>query len=117
VLLTISYLLLAVLAGHFHYQADRTGMPEMQFAAIRETLGLGDAMCSRHLKPLPDCGYVQLAKRRGESNRHMITRASLTPAGRVALEAHLAALRAIAKGEMTGTCIKRSARVPARRTD
>ncbi|MEE8736185.1 transcriptional regulator [Bifidobacterium subtile] len=76
-----------------------TGMPEMQFAVIRETLGLSDAMCSRHLKILSDCGYVKLSKRRGESNRHMITWASLTSAGREALEAHLAALQAIASGE------------------
>lgn len=73
---------------------------EMPFSAIRETLGLSDAMCSRHLKTLSDCGYVSTDKRPGETNRHMVTWAALTPEGRQALEAHLAALRAIAAGQM-----------------
>lgn len=77
-----------------------SGMKEVPFSAIRETLGLSDAMCSRHLKTLADCGYVTLTKRRGESNRHMVTWASITPAGRTAMTAHLAALRAIAAGDL-----------------
>lgn len=64
------------------------------------TLGLSDAMCSRHLKTLADCGYVTLTKRRGETNRHMVTWAAITPQGRAAMTAHLAALRAIAAGDM-----------------
>lgn len=77
-----------------------SSLQEMQFATIRDTLGLSDAMCSRHLKTLADCDYVRLTKRQGESNRHMVTWASLTPTGHAALQGHLAALRAIAAGDM-----------------
>lgn len=77
-----------------------SGMKEVPFSVIRETLGLSDAMCSRHLKTLADCGYVVLTKRRGESNRHMVVWASITPEGRAAMTAHLAALRAIAAGDL-----------------
>lgn len=77
-----------------------SAVKEMRFADIRETLGLSDAMCSRHLNTLAESGYINLTKVRGESSRHMVTWASLTPEGRRALEAHLAALQAIASGAM-----------------
>ncbi|KFI91896.1 Transcriptional regulator [Bifidobacterium stellenboschense] len=71
---------------------------EMRFADIREALGLSDAMCSRHLTTLAGDGYIALTKRPGESTRHMVTWAAITPEGRRALAGHLAALQAIAQG-------------------
>lgn len=75
-------------------------MTELPFSGLRDMLGLSDAMCSRHLKTLGECGYVTLSKRENESNRHLITWANLTPAGRQALQGHLAALKALAEGEL-----------------
>lgn len=72
------------------------GAGEVEFAAIRDMLGVSDAVCSKHLKVLADNGYVALAKRPGQRNGHDVTWISLTDEGREAFDAHVAALRAIA---------------------
>lgn len=73
---------------------------EMCFADIRDALGLSDSMCSRHLNALAESSYIDVYKLPGDTNRHRVTWAALTPQGRQALEAHLAALQAIANGTM-----------------
>ncbi|KAA8822026.1 transcriptional regulator [Bifidobacterium vespertilionis] len=72
------------------------GAGEVEFAAIRDMLGVSDAVCSKHLKVLSDNGYVTLAKRPGQRNGHDVTWVSLTDEGREAFESHIAALQAIA---------------------
>ncbi|PWG64790.1 transcriptional regulator [Bifidobacterium callitrichidarum] len=71
---------------------------ELQFAAIRDTLGMNDAACSKHLKTLADCGYVSVSKREADDSRHMVRWYAMTPAGRAAFDAHLAEIKRIAAG-------------------
>ena len=54
---------------------------EMQFAALRDTLDISDAACSKHLKVLVDCGYATVEKRESDSSRHMVRWYALTSAG------------------------------------
>lgn len=74
---------------------------ELEFAVLREALQLRDANLSKNLKVLSEAGLVRLRKelspQRNDSRR--LTFASLTPAGRLAFAAHLAALQAIATGD------------------
>lgn len=73
---------------------------EVEFAVVRDTLGLTDAHLSKNLKVLADRGYVTLRKEgspgRGDARR--LTFVGLTPSGSAAVEAHLAALAEIAGG-------------------
>ncbi|WP_217625101.1 transcriptional regulator [Bifidobacterium sp. SO4] len=71
---------------------------ELQFAAIRDTLGMNDAACSKHLKTLADCGYVSVSKREADDSRHMVRWYAMTPTGCAAFEAHLAEIKRIAAG-------------------
>ena len=73
----------------------------LEFSVIRDALELKDANLSKNLKVLSDADLVTVTKEsspdRGDARR--LTWVALTPAGRTALEAHLAALRAIADGD------------------
>jgi DNA-binding MarR family transcriptional regulator len=73
---------------------------ELDFAVLRDTLGVSDATLSKNLKSLSDAGYVSVQKlasdKRGDSRR--ITWLRLTSAGRQAFEDHIRAVRAIAAG-------------------
>lgn len=73
-------------------------MAELEFAVVRDTLALTDAHLSKNLKVLVDAGLVAVRKERsaarGDARR--LTWVSLTPAGRKAVESHLAALAQIA---------------------
>nr|WP_274607641.1 transcriptional regulator [Bifidobacterium miconis] len=71
---------------------------EVEFAAIRDMLGVSDAVCSKHLKVLAENGYVTLDKRPGNRNGHDITWVSLTDEGAEAFASHIAALQLIAAG-------------------
>ncbi|MGO1973821.1 MAG: transcriptional regulator [Propionibacteriaceae bacterium] len=70
----------------------------IDFAVLRDTLEVSDATLSKHLKTLVVAGYVRTSKvassARTDSRR--LTWVSLTPEGRLAFAAHVAALRAIA---------------------
>lgn len=70
------------------------------FSAIRDSLNVGDAALSKHLKVLVDGGFVVMTKSSsvGRSDARRISWLSLTPEGRQAFDSHLAALRAIATG-------------------
>ncbi|WP_223852440.1 winged helix-turn-helix domain-containing protein [Bifidobacterium tissieri] len=37
---------------------------KLRFDALRDSLGVSDAVCSKHLKTLADHGYVTLSKKR-----------------------------------------------------
>lgn len=66
----------------------------LDFTTVREALSISDSVLSKQVKILADAGYVQISKTRHGSRTR--TWLSLTDAGRVALEGHLAELRRIA---------------------
>jgi DNA-binding MarR family transcriptional regulator len=65
----------------------------MDFATMREIVGVSESVLSKHVKQLEDAGYVVIDKRTLASR--VRTWLALTRAGRKALEAHMAALRAL----------------------
>lgn len=71
---------------------------QLDFAVLRDTLGVSDATLSKHLKTLVSAGYVESEKAalagRGDARR--ITWLSLTIPGREAFDAHVRALQEIA---------------------
>lgn len=64
----------------------------VDFATLRDLLGVADSVLSKHLKALQEAGYVTLDKRTGLGGRTR-TWVRSTPEGRTAYEAHVAALR------------------------
>ena len=60
----------------------------VDFAFVRDEIGLSDSALSKQLSTLEAAGYVELERR-----KHL--RAQLTAAGREAFAGHVAALRAI----------------------
>jgi DNA-binding MarR family transcriptional regulator len=65
----------------------------MDFATLREIVLVSESVLSKHVKLLEEAGYVAVAKRTSLSR--VRTWLSLTRRGRAALDAHLAALRAL----------------------
>ena len=65
----------------------------IDFATIREALGVSESVLSKHAKQLEDAGY--LAVRKTPSDGRVRTWLSLTSPGRKALKSHLAALKAL----------------------
>jgi DNA-binding MarR family transcriptional regulator len=65
----------------------------VEFAFIRDQLGLSDSALSKQLSTLEEAGYVHIE--RPVSDRRRRVRARLTAAGRTAFQGHVAALRAI----------------------
>jgi DNA-binding MarR family transcriptional regulator len=68
----------------------------MDFAAVRDAVGVSDSVLSKHVKQLEEAGYVQVRKATIASRQR--TSLSLTAAGRAAFEAHVAELRRITGG-------------------
>jgi DNA-binding MarR family transcriptional regulator len=73
---------------------------EIDFAVLRETLGISDASLSKHLKVLTEAGFVRTKKRASatRSDSRRLTWVRLTPSGRKAFDEHVAELRIIAAG-------------------
>jgi len=69
------------------------GAHEVEFAAVRDASGLTDSLVSKQATALEAAGYLTI--RKGHVGRRSRTWLSLTPAGRVALRRHVAALRRI----------------------
>ncbi len=69
------------------------GCAEAEFSAVRDYCQISDASVSRIATVLDEAGYVKI--RKGHVGRRPRTWLSLTPAGRTALNRHLAALQAI----------------------
>lgn len=65
----------------------------VEFAFVRDQLGLSDSALSKQLTTLADAGYVTIE--RTVSDRRRRVKARLTPAGRAAFTGHVAALRAM----------------------
>jgi DNA-binding MarR family transcriptional regulator len=68
----------------------------MEFAAVRDEVGVSDSVLSKHVKQLEEAGYVKVRKATIASRQR--TSLSLTPAGRTAFGAHVAELRRITGG-------------------
>lgn len=73
--------------------AALAGVDKAEFSAIRDAVETSDSELSRQLTRLFDAGYVDISKNR--VGRYAKTWLAITPAGRDALRAHTAALRAI----------------------
>ncbi|MFI1968257.1 transcriptional regulator [Streptomyces cinnamoneus] len=71
---------------------------EIEFATIRETLGVSPSVLSKHVTVLSDAGYVE--QRRGVRDTRQRVWLKLTKTGRAAYHAHLAALRAIVNADL-----------------
>ena len=68
----------------------------MEFAAVRDEVGVSDSVLSKHVKQLEEAGYVAVRKATIASRQR--TSLSLTRAGRTAFTAHVAELRRITGG-------------------
>ena len=68
----------------------------MEFAAVRDAVGVSDSVLSKHVKQLEEAGYVAVRKATIASRQR--TSLALTPAGRRAFGAHVAELRRITGG-------------------
>jgi len=65
----------------------------MDFAAVRNEVGVSDSVLSKHVKQLEEAGYVKVGKATIASRQR--TSLSLTRDGRAAFAAHVAELRRI----------------------
>ena len=66
---------------------------EAEFARFKAVTGASDSVMSKHLSALAEAGFIKL--RKGPLDGRQRTWASLTRAGRVAFDEHVAALRRI----------------------
>ena len=66
----------------------------MEFATVRDAVGVSDSVLSKHVKQLEEAGYVTVRKATVASRQR--TSLALTAAGRGAFDAHVAELRRIA---------------------
>ena len=69
---------------------------DVEFAALRDALGVADSVVSKHLKVLAEAGYVSLRKAANIGRQRTWVR--LTARGSDAYAAHVAALREIVAG-------------------
>jgi DNA-binding MarR family transcriptional regulator len=63
------------------------------FATVRDAVGAGDSVISKHTRTLEEAGYVEV--RKGAVGRRARTWFRLTDTGRAAFEAHLAWLNSL----------------------
>ncbi|TYP84744.1 transcriptional regulator [Blastococcus xanthinilyticus] len=68
----------------------------MDFATVREQVGVSDSVLSKHVRQLEEAGYVTVRKATRASR--VRTSLGLTAAGRAAFDAHVAELRRITGG-------------------
>ena len=66
----------------------------MDFATVRDAIGVSDSVLSKHVKQLEEAGYVAVRKATVASRQR--TSLALTREGRAAFDAHVAELRRIA---------------------
>ena len=67
---------------------------DMEFGAVRDSVGVSDSVLSKHVKQLEEARYVKVSKATRASRQR--TNLSLTGPGRQAFAAHVAELRRIA---------------------
>ncbi len=73
-----------------------TAVSQAEFRTVCDTLHVSDSVLSKHLAALEKVEYVK--RRKGVHRGRRTTWISLTPRGRDALTAHVAALRAVISG-------------------
>jgi DNA-binding MarR family transcriptional regulator len=73
-----------------------TAVSDIEFSVLREALEVSDSVLSKHVATLAEAGYVR--SRKGTHEGRRTTWLAMSPAGRKALRAHVAALRAIIDG-------------------
>jgi DNA-binding MarR family transcriptional regulator len=73
-----------------------TAVSELEFATLRDNLGVSDSVLSKHVAALVDAGYVR--SRKGTHAGRRTTWIALSPSGRKALTRHVSALREIIAG-------------------
>ncbi len=78
----------------FSIVAALAAADELEFAFVRDTVGVSDSLLSRYVTQLESAGYV--AVRKGYVGKRPRTWLALAPAGHSAYQAHIDALRAIA---------------------
>ena len=66
---------------------------KVEFAFLRDQLGVSESVLSKQVKALEEAGYVKVSK--GTREGRVRTWASFTKAGRAAYRGHVDALRAI----------------------
>ena len=76
--------------------ATLSGLQRAEFAFVRDTVEISDSVLSKQVTVLEQAGYVTVTK--GYVGKRPRTWLALSPAGRAALDAHLAALGEIAAG-------------------
>ena len=79
---------------HLRVLSMLTAVPEVEFAALRDALGVLDPSLSKYLKVLREAGYVALSKPAIGGRRRTWVR--VTPEGRAAFLGHLAAIQQLA---------------------
>ena len=70
-----------------------TAVDTARFGTVRDRLGVSDSVLSKHVSALAEAGYVRTTK--GSVDGQRATWVALTPRGRTAFAAHVAALRAV----------------------
>lgn len=80
--------------GRLQTCAVLAGADEVEFAIVREAVGVSDSVLSKHLKLLQDAGYVRL--RKAAAGGRQRTWIALTGAGRKAFAGHVAELTRMA---------------------
>ena len=80
----------------------------MDFAFIRDELGLSESALSKQLSTLEGAGYVTIE--RPVSNHRRRVRVKLTPQGQKAFQAHVRALRAIVAAAGDATAVSAAAK-------
>ena len=73
-----------------------TAVSEAEFSTIRDALQVSDSVLSKHVAALETVDYVR--RRKGVHRGRRTTWIALTPRGRKALSAHVAALRVLIAG-------------------
>ena len=68
---------------------------DMEFATVRDAVGVSDSVLSKHLKQMEEAGYVRL--RKAALGGRQRTWLSLTREGRRAFSAHVHALEALVR--------------------
>lgn len=67
---------------------------QMEFATLRDAVGVSDSVLSKHIKLLEEAGYVR--PRKASADGRQRTWLSLTPEGRKAFAGHVAELTRLA---------------------
>lgn len=70
-------------------------LAKVEFAVVREEVGVSDSVLSKQVRILEETGYVTISKAIFETRQR--TWLAFTPAGRAAFKAHMAELKRLAR--------------------